>query len=183
MSIQKSYPEIASSMTTFVAAQTVLNKQHKTISHLYHEGMLDKQEAEKMLGAVETQMKHLIFDPPLLDMPDKITLLKQVEWMQNIDDQKMERVVERFEDLLMPRNCFVVRQGELDTNVYVLARGTVKVLRKNDDGSEFTLTELGIGSFFGEISWALNQPRIASVKTTSSCVLFKISGSDLENMV
>ncbi|CAM9101538.1 unnamed protein product, partial [Choristocarpus tenellus] len=103
--------------------------------------------------------------------------------MQNIDDNKMERVVGLFEDMLMPRNCYVIQQNEANTSVYVLARGTVKVIRKDDNGSEITLTELGIGSFFGEVSWALKQPPLASIKTTSSCVLFKISSDDLNNIV
>ena len=44
------------------------------------------------------------------------------------------------------------------------------------------IDELGMGSVFGEISWALNVKRGATIKATSPGLLFTIEGSKLREI-
>eukprot|EP00636_Phaeomonas_parva_P016734 CAMPEP_0118861900 /NCGR_PEP_ID=MMETSP1163-20130328/7276_1 /TAXON_ID=124430 /ORGANISM="Phaeomonas parva, Strain CCMP2877" /LENGTH=1346 /DNA_ID=CAMNT_0006795747 /DNA_START=269 /DNA_END=4309 /DNA_ORIENTATION=+ len=172
--MQRLYSEISSSITTAVAARTVLNAQRVAIHSLHHEGLLDNVEYGRMKGAVETQMKKLLFQPPVIDLPDKKTLLHQVKWLEKLDGDDWDEVETAFANQSMKRGDVIVEEGDTDFSVFVIARGTVVVERGN-----VTPIELGIGCVFGEISWALGTKRTATIRATSPGVLFKISGHDL----
>ena len=69
---------------------------------------------------------------------------------------------------LQPR-CFapgepIIRQGEYNEHLYMIARGEVQVTLERESGWEETIAHMGPGQFFGEVS-LLNPGRsIASVK-------------------
>jgi len=71
LDVQRLYGEISASITTALAARTVLNKQRHKIQDLYHEGFLDINEYKKLTGRVEYQMKTLLLHPPIIPMPNK----------------------------------------------------------------------------------------------------------------
>jgi glucose-6-phosphate 1-dehydrogenase len=69
---------------------------------------------------------------------------------------------------------WIVRQGEVGSDMYFLALGEVEVL----DGDVLIAT-LGEGDFFGELSLLLSEPRAASVRAKTACNLFVLSKPDL----
>jgi len=182
LDMQRLYSEIASSITTGIAARTVLNKQRHAIHDLFHEGMLDKSEMDKMIGSVEFQMKRLHYQPPVITMPAKEDLLKQIPWLECLSLEQLRGAVDSFEDSVFTRGDVLLKQDDTDDTVYVLARGTVVVELETQLGEKIELDELGMGSVFGEISWALKSSRGASIIATSPGLLFKIEGSKLTNL-
>lgn len=182
LDMQRLYSEIASSITTAIAARTVLNKQRHAIHDLFHEGMLDKMEMEKMIGSVEYQMKRLHYQPPVITMPAKVDLLKQIPWLECLSEAELLTVVDNFQDSVFTRGDVLMRQDETDDTVYVLARGTVVVELETQLGEKIELDELGMGSVFGEIAWALKSKRGASIIATSPGLLFKIDGNILRDL-
>ncbi|GMI19309.1 hypothetical protein TeGR_g7785, partial [Tetraparma gracilis] len=182
LDMQRLYSEIASSITTGIAARTVLNKQRHAIHELYHEGMLEKGETEKMLGSVEYQMKRLQYNPPVISMPAKEDLLRQIPWLECLDAKEMASVVDSFVDSTFTRGDVLMKQDDTDDTVYVLARGTVVVELETQLGEKLELDELGMGSVFGEIAWALRSARGASIIATSPGLLFNIAGSKLREI-
>ena len=182
LDMQRLYSEIASSITTAIAARTVLNKQRHAIHDLFHEGMLDKTEMEKMIGSVEYQMKRLHYQPPVITMPAKVDLLKQIPWLECLTEDELVSVVDSFQDSVFTRGDVLMRQDEVDDTVYVLARGTVVVELETQLGEKIELDELGMGSVFGEIAWALKSKRGASIIATSPGLLFKINGTVLREV-
>jgi sodium/hydrogen exchanger 10/11 len=182
LDMQRLYSEIASSITTGIAARTVLNKQRHAIHDLFHEGMLDKSEMDKMIGSVEYQMKRLQYQPPVITMPAKEDLLKQIPWLECLSMEQLVGAVDSFEDSVFTRGDVLLKQDDMDDTVYVLARGTVVVELETQLGEKIELDELGMGSVFGEISWALKSARGASIIATSPGLLFKIAGSKLTEL-
>ena len=182
LDMQRLYSEIASSITTGIAARTVLNKQRHAIHDLFHEGMLEKGETEKMLGSVEYQMKRLQYQPPVINMPTKEDLLRQIPWLECLDAEEMANVVDSFIDSTFTRGDMLMKQDDQDDSVYVLARGTVVVELETQLGEKIELDELGMGSVFGEIAWALRSRRGASIIATSPGLLFNIPGHKLREI-
>ena len=175
--MQRLYSEISSSITTAVAARTVLNAQRVAIQTLHHEGMLDNIEHSRMKRAVEAQMKRLQFQPPVIELPSKQTLLRQVKWLEKVEGGAWDEIERAFEQRMMGRGDVIVKEGDSDTSVFVIARGTVAVER-----AAAPAIELGIGCVFGEISWALGTKRTATIRATSPGFLFCISGEDLSKV-
>ena len=180
--MQRLYSEIASSITTSVAARTVLNSQRNTIEELYHEGLLEKNEHKDMIGSVEFLMKRLSNRPPIITMPKKEDLLGQITWLECVKDDTLEEITKEFEESIFERGDVLVQQNQSSDSVHVLARGTVLVLLETESGENIELDELGMGSVFGEIAWALKCKRGANIISTSPGLLFTISGPKLRNI-
>jgi|EP00979_Chaetoceros_neogracilis_P005615 hypothetical protein len=181
LDVQRLYSEIAASITTTLAARIVLNKQRLTIMDLHQEGLLDLNEHNRLKASVEYQMKKLSYHPPIIAMPQKIDILGQIPWLECIDRKELESIASSFEDAVFQRGDILVQQDEKSDIVFVLARGTVTVSTQ-DDGNEVEIDELGMGSVFGEIAWALNSIRGATIRATSPGLLFTILGSKLREL-
>ncbi len=143
LDVQRLYVEIAASITTSLAARTVLNKQRHAIDDLYQEGCLDFNEYNNLKGSVEFQMKTLTYRPPNLSMPSKAHILRQIPWLECLDEEELSKVSSSFEDAVFQRGDVLVRQNERTESVHVLARGTVTVSILSESGGEVEIDDLG----------------------------------------
>lgn len=62
-----------------------------------------------------------------------------------------------------PSGFYIIEQGEIAKDLYLILSGHARAVREHDDGTLEELSELGPGSFFGELGLALNQRRMAHV--------------------
>jgi CRP-like cAMP-binding protein len=76
---------------------------------------------------------------------------------------------------------FVCRQGEAGDRMFVVRRGSVKVVRRGEDGAEKHLGTLGSGSYFGELALITTKFRRASVVTLEECELLELSKKNLDD--
>lgn len=183
LDVQRLYSEIAASITTVVASRTVLNKQRYVIEELHQEGLLDSNEYKKMKGSVEFKMKKLITRPPLIKMPKKFDILRQVPWLDEIGEQHLSEICTYFEDVVFQRGDVLVEENDLSDSVHIIARGTVVVSTMDrSKGSSIDIDELGMGTVFGEIAWVLKCPRLASITATSPGLLLSIPGDSLRQI-
>jgi CRP-like cAMP-binding protein len=78
-------------------------------------------------------------------------------------------------DVSFPAGHVIARQGEIGTGFFVVADGSVKVVR---DGS--VLAHLGRGDFFGELSVLDGRPRNAMVTAETATTCVAIASWDFE---
>lgn len=62
-----------------------------------------------------------------------------------------------------PSGFYIIEQGEAAKDLYLILSGHAQAVREHDDGSMEKLSDLGPGSFFGELGLALHQRRMAHV--------------------
>ena len=92
---------------------------------------------------------------------------------------KLQELVSLMTPKTFEAGRFVCRQGEAGDVMHVIRRGSVKVVRRGEDGAEKHLGTLGVGSYFGELSLITNKFRRASVVTLEECELLELSKKDL----
>lgn len=76
----------------------------------------------------------------------------------------------------------IVRQGELDTEFYIVIQGIASAYLADDSGKSKLLCSYGQNDFFGEMSAISHQPRSATVKADSPCMLLKIDITLFQNV-
>jgi len=86
-------------------------------------------------------------------------------------------------EVTVPPGTRIVSQGESPEFFYVVQSGRVRVFRETRDRIRTELTELGPGSYFGEVALVTGQPRTASVEAAEECSLIKVSKEEFDRLL
>jgi CRP/FNR family cyclic AMP-dependent transcriptional regulator len=73
------------------------------------------------------------------------------------------------------RDEVILLQGNTDSDLFIIERGSVRVVLTSADGREVVLALLGPGEFFGELSLLDGQPGHADVIAQDDCSLLRLS--------
>lgn len=108
-------------------------------------------------------------------------MMRRVKILAEMNDQQLGRFVQFMEVQQVQQFREVVKQGEQGDSMFMVLEGEVRV-RLMISGKETTLTTLGAGEFFGEMSLFDQQPRSADVVANKDCVLLKVSLDKFEKL-
>lgn len=87
-------------------------------------------------------------------------------------DQKLQ-LIKRFVFHRVPRDTFIIREGEEGRGLFLIISGTVRVIKEEASGDKTVIATLGPGDLFGEISLVFEKSTTASVVTdTEVTVMF-----------
>jgi len=176
--IREANPEIAAAIETKQAIRSVLNYERKEIKKLLSDGMIEGDEAEKMIVNVEGRMKKLMDSPPAIQLPDSLELLKEVPWLQGLDSALFDKVVNLVEDKLYSSGAELMKQGGPGDGLFIIARGTVKV-----SVGSFVVDILGPGSVIGEMAVLTGVPRTADVTAESSVTALWLTSEGMREIM
>ena len=84
--------------------------------------------------------------------------------------------------LLMPKDEYIVRRGDMGEEMYFVHQGIVEVVSEHQV-DPVVFETLPAGRFFGEISTMFSCPRTASVRTKTNAELFVLTKNDLEEVL
>ena len=87
------------------------------------------------------------------------------------------------QEVSVPAGTRIVSQGEAPEYFYVIQSGRVRVFRETADRIQTNLTELGAGTYFGEVALVTGQPRSASVEAMEDAKLIKVSKEEFDRLL
>lgn len=83
----------------------------------------------------------------------------------------------------IPAQSELFREGDGGSDLYVLALGTVKVLKKGKDGDEEEVATLGSGSYFGEMGLVLqDHTRTGTIRAMEDSKVLKVTQEALAKL-
>lgn len=109
-------------------------------------------------------------------------ILKYEKFFAPFDDDELDELLDSGEVKKYPINEFIIREDNVDYTFFVILRGKVSIIKKTMAKTNRNIASLSKGDCFGEMAMLLDTPRFASVLATIECVLFKISGKEIEKM-
>ena len=83
--------------------------------------------------------------------------------------------------LTLPENEVVIKEGEKGDSLYLISRGVIRVSH-DVDGIEKDLATLIAGDFFGEMALLYHEPRTATCRTVTPCLLYVLRNEDFEEV-
>jgi len=181
--------ELHASLTTMVAARTVLNAQRRMVRHLQHDGVLERAEADRLSGRVDASMERLMRHPPLIHLPDNLALLRRVHWLHEASETLLRGLVNGdlgppLEELTLEGGEMAVGQGQFNDAVYILKRGTLLVVNTpKNSRKEVEVDQLLLGSTFNVLPFALTQPAANGIRAAGQVTLLKLPGPALRALV
>lgn len=84
------------------------------------------------------------------------------DFLKNLSQGQVRELVDAMHEKQVPKGCYVIREGELGSHLYVSAEGEYDVIK---DGK--VLGRLGVGKAFGELAILYNCKRTASIKAVT----------------
>ena len=82
----------------------------------------------------------------------------------------------------MPPGKAIIKEGDTGRSVFILTRGSVKVVA-TVMGKKVELAALQASDFFGEIAFLTGKPRTATVETTEESDVLEVAEEDLNEMI
>eukprot|EP01063_Lacrimia_lanifica_P001755 TRINITY_DN1090_c0_g1_i1.p1 TRINITY_DN1090_c0_g1~~TRINITY_DN1090_c0_g1_i1.p1 ORF type:complete len:253 (+),score=78.65 TRINITY_DN1090_c0_g1_i1:2721-3479(+) len=108
-------------------------------------------------------------------------IIKKVPLFQQCKDDT--EFINEIVRCLKPRMClpnsFVVRKGEVGTEMFLISRGELNVV-SDDDKVMFTLKD---GGFFGDIALLHDMKRVASIVARTYCDMFVLTKEDFKKVM
>ena len=177
--IAEQFPEFVSAMQELVAERMAVRAQQDSIERSARSGMIPRGIADTILedfgSQLQRQQKRAIFELHV----DPSELLRKVRCFEHTPPDEFERVAGLLIERTVPAGEDIIRQGERDSSLFVIARGVVRVLQeKNGETSELA-TMVG-GELIGEIALLTNDRRTATCRAVTVCALYELRRDDLD---
>jgi CRP-like cAMP-binding protein len=80
-------------------------------------------------------------------------------------------------------NRLNIPRSFLDTSLYLIERGSVRLVRMDDQKSPRELMRLGVGQLFGELSLITGLPRTCSVIANEDSVLLELKKESFDRLM
>jgi potassium-dependent mechanosensitive channel len=107
-------------------------------------------------------------------------LLQAVDYFQQLSDLQLRQLIESGYRQQLEPEAILFREGDPGNAFYVVLRGRVEVFSEKANKS---LSQLGPGRSFGELSLILGIPRSASVRALEATNLFVINHSGFQQLI
>ncbi len=114
--------------------------------------------------------------------PIEPAVLRRMKVFAGMEEAQLQSFVNYMEVQRFPQFSTVVRKGEHGDAMYLILEGEVRAFTLIGD-KETTLSTMGVGEYFGEISLLDHGPRSASVATNTHSVLLRISSPSFDRLV
>ncbi|GMH83149.1 hypothetical protein TL16_g09500 [Triparma laevis f. inornata] len=182
--VQRYLPEIAANIATLRATRSMLNAQRGAAAQLFEEGFLDKLEHGRVRDLIEHKMMKLQSNPPVIDLPSKLELIKEITWLGNASQEIVQEMSRIAQDVVVDKGDVIIKQGEHGENLFLIARGTATVsIHKEGETEEEVVSEIGVGQLIGELSWLTHKPRAATVKAASKGLVYAFNGAKMMSIM
>jgi CRP/FNR family cyclic AMP-dependent transcriptional regulator len=113
-----------------------------------------------------------------LTRDEKIDMLGSMPLFEGLDADDLGGIADRTVEVDYGAGGVIVREGEIGTGFFVVVSGAVRVVR---DGE--TVSTLGPGEFFGELSVLDHRPRNAQVVAAEPTACLALASWDLETVI
>lgn len=104
-------------------------------------------------------------------------ILRRVRLFRDLPPEELSQLASVSENLVLPPGKIVCRPMAKGDTFYVIAKGGVRVYRRDKEGTEVTLALRRAGEGFGEIALLTGEPHSVFVETVETTSLITVPGS------
>lgn len=174
----KEYPETYEAIATREAIRSMLNHEKSTVEKLHKRGRLQGKEKDKMIAVIENKMKQLRDEPPMFEAPEEKDLIKEIPWLETLDQTTLNDVTEDFKNRVYSKEDVLLREGKVEDGMFIIVRGSIRIEIQGE-----LIDVLGPGATIGEIAALRDDKRSATVIAETPLTVLWISSKSLKKLV
>ncbi len=110
-------------------------------------------------------------------------LVKNIALFQSMDKADLDDLVSSLRVIQIKQGDSLFRKGDEGTSLYIVKRGTIKIVLPSSVGNEIIVTIFSKGDYFGEMSLLDNEPRSADAIAIDDSELFILKRADFLNVL
>ena len=114
-----------------------------------------------------------------MEAPSKREILAESPLFDNLLPNELSMLADLFSIREFDAEQIVFSEGDVGDALYVIAHGSVEILRKNAAGKLSTLATLDAPQFFGEMSLIDKEYRSATVRAKTKASLLQLTNENL----
>lgn len=175
------FPEFVGAMQERLAKRLMIAAEREAIEDELHAGTIPPGVAETMMENFNYEIRRLRGARASDLRIDPEEVLRKVPFFKDTPEDDFEKIIDLLKSRTIPSGELIIREGDMGTSMFLIARGVVRVVRgKNDEEEE--LASLLPGDFFGERALLHDEPRSASCRAATPCALYELTQADIKQM-
>lgn len=103
--------------------------------------------------------------------------LKGLDFFKDFSDQDIEDIIGKSEFISFIENDFIVNEGDIDQAFYIIAKGSVDIVKANK-----AIASLQQGDCFGEVGFLSAHKRTATVIAKDNVLVLKINSVSIDSL-
>src|ERR671910_1377758 len=119
----------------------------------------------------------------MLPPEEKLRLLSMVDILEPLTSEEVNELSRRVPDTHFQRSQILYTPQETSEVLFMLKKGRVRIYRVSPDGREFTLTVVGAGTVFGELSLTAQRLENAYAEAMEPVIVCKMRRLDFKRLV
>jgi hypothetical protein len=108
----------------------------------------------------------------------RVDLLAALDLLAGADRTTLERLAAAAEEVVIPAEDIVIREGDQADALWILVRGELSVSAQGDGPEPVELPPVTAPGYVGELGLLHGIPRTATVRAREDCTLLRIDGTD-----
>jgi signal-transduction protein with cAMP-binding, CBS, and nucleotidyltransferase domain len=176
--ITATFPEYVERAQALLATTIEHSQQERKIFELADLGILNDKVKLDLLDAIDRQIRGLASRPLQGLEFDPEELLVKVPLFAGLSVRQRKKISTLFKTLTLPKGEVLFNQGDDGDSLYIVARGTVEIVRNSRK-----VSVLSAGAFFGELALLSSIPRTATVTTVHPSILLELSKSKFDRLL
>lgn len=109
--------------------------------------------------------------------------LSKINLFEKLGDQNLAQLARSLTKQSYEDGQYIIRQGDIGEQFYLIYKGTVNVTMTDDSGNEKFLINLEEGQFFGERALIKKEPRKANIVANGPVECYYLDSSDFYQML
>jgi pSer/pThr/pTyr-binding forkhead associated (FHA) protein len=110
-------------------------------------------------------------------------VISQIPFFAPLQETEREELAEDATMHVFSTGEMIIREGDSGRSVYVILDGRVRVFTRDNGDNELELAILGVGQFFGEMSFVSGKPRSSSVAALELSVVVELSYDSMAKVI
>lgn len=108
------------------------------------------------------------------------TMLRMLPLLSRLSESELLGLLPQIQHRSYPRRTLMLRAREKSDSIFVIVAGKAKISISDGAGRETTLTMIGAGEIFGEMSFLDGEPRSANVEAVEPCEVLYVPNAALK---
>nr|ALH21662.1 putative plasma membrane Na(+) /H(+) antiporter [Artemisia japonica] len=172
--VRITFPQVLRVLKTRQVTYSVLNHLIEYVQDLEKSGLLEEKELVHLHDAVQTDLKKLLRNPPLVKIPKPHDLISANPLLGALPSAVREQIVGSTKETMKQRGVALYREGSKPNGIWLISNGVVKWASKKIRNKHSLHPTFAHGSTLGLYEVLLGKPYICDIVTDSVVLGFFI---------